>query len=902
MAGEINIVYPSQYETEVLLKDGSRMRLRPIKREDIERWLAFISRLSPRTKYLRFHHIPVLGREDAIRFCTVDYKDTFAFVAEMLRGQREDIVAIGRYYRLPKKSTAEVAFVIEDSYQGRGIGTRLMEWLANVARDSGITDFEASVLAENEEMMTVFRDYGFHIISRLEEGEYYVTFPIARTRRVVKKEEERERISTLASLSFILSPRSIAVIGASRSPDTIGNLFFECLMKSGFSGVVYPVNPKAEAVMSVKAYPSVLDIPGKVDLAVIIVPAQFVVKVADECGGKDVRALIVISDGFREVGKEGAAREEELRYVTLGHGMRLVGPNCMGVINTEPAVKMNASFSPYYPPHGNIGFLSQSGAMGLAILDYARKFNMGISSFVSVGNRADISSNDLLQYWEQDPATRVILLYLESFGNPRKFGRIARRVSAIKPIVAVKSGTTAAGSRAASSHTGALATSEIASEALFRQAGIIKVGIMAELFDVAILLANQPVPKGRRVAILTNGGGPGVLAADACENNGLILPQFSSGTQHKLASIIKRISSFFNPLDVTAGATQDEFSAVLKVLAGDKDFDAAIVLAIPPTIVPSEAMGNAIRQAAPAFKRNEKPLLACLMGREGSARNLVAGSNCIPCYDFPEDAVSALAKVAGYGELLTRPKGTIPRIRGIKRERACRIVKSALTRTARRPLWLSAEEIAELVNCYGIRITETLVARTAAEAANLASRTGFPVAIKLASSTIVHKTDVGGVILDLKSESEVKSAFGNIKARLIEIGRQQEMEGVTVQRMVTGGIEAIVGVIEDPSFGPLIMFGLGGIYAELLKDVAVRLHPLTDLDARELISSIKMAKLFQGFRGTPVSDTEALEDLLLRLSALVEDIPQISELDFNPVKVMPLEEGYWVVDARIMLR
>jgi acetyl coenzyme A synthetase (ADP forming)-like protein len=902
MTSESEIVYPAQYETEVLLKDGSIMRLRPIKGEDVERWLAFVSRLSPRTKYLRFHHIPTLSREDAIRFCNVDYKDTFAFVAEVLRDKHEEIVAIGRYYRLPDKSTAEVAFVIEDPYQGKGIGTKLMEWLANVARDNDITAFEASVLAENEEMMTVFRDYGFHIISRLEEGEYHVSFPIARTGRVVKKEAERERLSTLASLGSILSPHSVAVIGASRKPGTIGRLIFECIMENGFSGVVYPVNPNAEAVGAVKAYDSVLDVPGDVDLAVIVVPARLVASVADECGRKGVRSVIVISDGFRERGEEGAARERELRYVALGHGMRLVGPNCMGVINTDPSVRLNASFSLVYPPQGNVAFLSQSGAMGLAILDYTSKLNMGISSFVSVGNRADISANDLLQYWEQDPATQVILLYLESFGNPRKFSRIARRVSRFKPIVAVKSGVTAAGSRAASSHTGALATSEVASEALFRQAGIIRVSTMSELFDVATLLANQPVPKGRRVAIVTNGGGPGILAADACESYGLTLPAFSAEAISKLKAAIKRDIAINNPLDVTAGARGDEFVGVLKVLAKDPGIDSVFVIFIPPTVVDPAEMDDAIRQAAPLFRRCEKPLLACIMGGPSFRGKLGSGGRFVPNYAFPEDAVLALSKVAGYGESLQRPKGSIPKIRGIKREKARRIIESALTRTVARPLWLSAEEISGLLNAYGIRVVETVVAGTVAEAASLASRIGFPVAVKLASATIVHKTDVGGVRLDLKSEGEVKAAFEDIKSRLTEMGRQDEMAGVIVQRMVRGGVETIVGVTQDPSFGPLIMFGLGGIYAELMKDVAVRLHPLTDIDARELVGSIRMARLFQGFRGAPLSDTEALEDLLLRLSALVEDVPQIAELDLNPVKVMPKGEGCWVVDARVMLR
>ena len=894
--------YPSHYETEVLLKDGSRIILRPIRSEDIEGWLDFVSRLSRRTKYLRFHSLPKLGRDDAIRFCTVDYNNTFAFVAEVRGDQRKDIVAIGRYYRLPKRHSAEVAFAIEDAYQGKGIGTKLMEWLANVARENGITSFEADVLGENREMMGVFRAYGFHVESELSGGVYHITFPIARTKRVVKKEEERERIATVASVRSLLYPRSVAVIGASTKPGTVGQLPFQCIMENKFSGVVYPVNPNVESVMSVKAYPSVLDVPGNVDLALIIVPAQFVPKVTDECGRKGVHSIIVISDGFKERGAEGSERERELRDITLGHGMRLVGPNCMGIINTDPAMKLNATFSQIYPPRGNVAFLSQSGGLGLAILDYAKNLNIGISTFISVGNRADISANDMLQYWEQDPATKVILLYLESFGNPRKFARIARRVSAVKPIVVVKSGSSPAGSRAASSHTGALATSEIASEALFRQAGMIRVNTLEELFAVATALSHQPVPRGKRVAIVTNGGGPGILAADACENHGLELPEFSPEIIEKLRSINKRDIVIHNPLDLTGSANEEQYEGVLKLLATDKGNDAVIIIFAPPVIVSSKGMENAIRRVAPVFLRHRKPLLACLMGQRGFTAKLDFKDKLVPSYSFPEEAVLALAKAVKYGEWLRKPKGTISKIRGIKRERARKIIETAMTRSAERPLWLSPKEINNLLGCYGIRFAETLMATTADEATAAAARVGFPVAVKLSSPTIVHKTDVGGVKLDLESEIAVKRAFNDIKSGLSKAGRQHEMEGVTVQHMINGGIETIVGVTLDPSFGPLIMFGLGGVYAELIKDVAVRLHPLTDSDARELVRSIKMSNLLDGFRGSPPSDTESLEDLLLRLSALVEDIPQIAELDFNPVKVMPRGEGYWIVDARIMLR
>jgi acetyl coenzyme A synthetase (ADP forming)-like protein len=895
--------YPSQYETEVLLKDGSRILLRPIRQDDAERWLAFFQRQSEQTKYLRFQGDPgEMGPEDALRFCTVDYKNTFALVGEVQREKRKEIIAIGRYYRLPNKRSAKVAFAIEDAYHGKGIGTRLIEWLANAARDNGITVFEGDVLAENERMMSVLRDYGFHIDSELKCGVYHVTITIAKSRRVERKEAERERLSTIASIRNVLSPRSVAVIGASRQPGSIGQLVFQNIMEGGFSGVVYPVNPKADAIMAVKAYPSILNVPGEVDLAVIIVPTQFVARVADECGRKGVRAIIVITDGFRERGREGAIREEELRDIALGHGMRLVGPNCMGIINADPKVRLNASFSRVFPPRGNIAFLSQSGAMGLVILEYASDLNMGISGFVSVGNRADISSNDLLQYWEDDSATRVILLYLESFGNPHKFSRIARRVSAKKPIVVVKSGTTLVGSRAASSHTGALATPEVVSDALFRQAGIIRVDSIAELFDVATLLSSQPPPEGKKLVIVTNGGGPGILAADASEEQGLTLPELSSETADKLGQLIKRDIRVGNPLDLTGSVTPQEFEGSLRVLVEDDSVDAVLAVFVPAAVVDSTLVEDAIRRVSPMYQRRKKPLLVCFMGQRGFKARLGKQGSFVPCYPFPEDAVSALAKAVEYRDLVKKPGGAVPRIKGIKRERARRIIETAMSRNKQRPFWLSTEEMVGLLDCYGIHTVETAVAGSANEAATLAARTGFPVVVKLNSSTITHKTDVGGVVLDLNSKDEVKEAFNEIKKKLAALGRESEMEGVTIQRMISGGVEIIAGVTQDPTFGPLIMFGLGGVQAELLKDIVLRLHPLTEVDANEMVSSIKMARLFDGFRGAPPSDIKAVPDLLLRLSAMVEDIPQIAELDFNPVKVMALGEGYRVVDARISLK
>jgi acetyl coenzyme A synthetase (ADP forming)-like protein len=717
-----------------------------------------------------------------------------------------------------------------------------------------------------------------------------------------REKKEVEESSNLESLRPLLSPKTVAIIGASRHPTTIGYRLLQCMVEGGFTGTVYPVNPNAESIMSIKAYPSVLDITDDIEMAIIAVPAKLVAKIAEECGTKGVRALIVISDGFREVGPEGAMLEEQLTGIIRKYGMRVVGPNCMGIINTDDSVKMNATFSPVFPPPGNVAFMSQSGAMGLTILEHANNLNLGVSTFVSAGNRIDVESNELLEYWENDPSTKVILLYLESFGSPRKFARIARRISRKKPVVVVKSGSTPAGSRAAASHTGAIATSDVTIDALFHHAGIIRVNTMEELFDVATLLSNQPLPMGRRLAIITNGGGPGIIAADASARNGLVLPQFSPENEGKLKSVALRDIRINNPLDVTAGSTPEEFCRMLQILADDDDNDAVLAMFVPPVAIQLSEMENAIRKVAPIYWRRRKPLLACFLGERGFRAKLGSQGRFVPSYPFPEEAISALVRAVEYVETRDKSKGKILRFQGLKKEKAHRIIELALTRSEGKPVWLAASEAYNLLNCYGIRYPNMAVARTAEEAAAAASRLHFPVAVKLDSLSLVHKTDVGGVFLGLNSEGEVHQAFDNIKSKLVGLGRQNEMAGVVVQEMINGGIETIAGVTQDPSFGPLIMFGSGGVYAELIKDVILRLNPLTDLDAEEMVTSIKMAKLFEGYRGSPPSDVKAIEELLLRLSAMVEDIPQIDELDFNPVMVMPREEGYWVIDAKILVK
>ncbi|MFO8010336.1 MAG: GNAT family N-acetyltransferase [Dehalococcoidia bacterium] len=892
-----------KYKTAVLLRDGSTLYLRPVGPEDHDKIVNLFSRLSQHSLYLRFHHVLAhMSQEEARRFSDVDFENSFALGAILGEDTEEKIIGLGHFYRLPGGERAEAAFVVEDAYQGLGIGSHLLEQLVVMARDAGIRTFEASILAENEDMLQVLQHSGFHIAEELESGVYQMEMDLAPTPSVERMSAEREKVASIASLQAFLKPHSVAVIGASKNSGSIGNKVFHNLLQQGLNGVVYPVNPNAKVVRSVSAFPSVLDIPGEVELAIVVVPASLVNKAVQECGRKGVRGVVVISAGFGETGSEGLKRQQILVDTARSYGMRMVGPNCMGVINTDPDVNMNATFSPVFPPVGNVAMASQSGALGLAILEYTRALNLGLSTFVSVGNRADVSSNDLLQYWEEDPATKVILLYLESFGNPAKFGRIARRVAARKPIIAVKSGRTAAGSRAAASHTGAMATTEVASDALFKQAGIIRVDTLEQLFDVANLLSHQPLPEGKRVAILTNGGGPAILTADACSDQGLELPSLSKNTISKLKRFLPGEATYANPIDMTAGSAATEYRKALKILAREENIDILIVIFIPPIVTDPEGMARAIREAIPLFRDNGKTLVASFMSSRGAPSELGSmEEGYVPTFTFPETTAGALARAYEYSEWLKRPGGKIPRFTDIDKRKAARIVKEALARSKARPLWLEASTAIELLNAYGIHVATSRIAQSAREAATAAGEIGFPVTVKLISKTITHKTEVGGVALDLRNKREVERAFNGIRRRLKEMGRGDEMGGVIVQKMVKGGLEMMAGVTQDPSFGPLIVFGYGGIYTELYKDVTFRIHPLTDLDAREMVRSIKAFELLEGWRGSKRADIESIEDMLLRISAMVEDIPEITELDLNPLKVKAAGKGYTVVDVRIMI-
>jgi acetate---CoA ligase (ADP-forming) len=602
--------------------------------------------------------------------------------------------------------------------------------------------------------------------------------------------------------------------------------------------------------------------------------------------------LVIISAGFSETGEEGIARQRRLMDVCRASGMRVIGPNCMGIMNTDPNVKLDASFAPLFPPRGRVGFSSQSGALGLAVIDYAHQLGLGMSTFVSVGNKADISGNDLINYWENDLETDLILLYLESFGNPRKFSRICRRVAKKKPIVAVKSGRSSAGARATSSHTGALlAASDVTVDALFTQAGVIRTDTLNELFDVASLLANQPPPEGRRVVIITNAGGPGILCADACEAEGLVVGPLPDGMRKDLEEFLPPEASTANPVDMIASASAEDYKRVIQLVAASEEIDSIIVIFIPPLVTRPEDVAGAISEATANLAR-EIPLLTVFMSSHGVPEELSGHGVRIPSYAFPEDAARALARSTDYGMWRKRPDGTVPEFPEARHDEAAAIIAEAL---ADEPEWLSPQQTAGLFNCYGLPLIEQRLVRTPEEAAKATAELGVPVAMKAVAPGLVHKTEAGGVRLGLEGAEEVRTAADEMKDSVRAAGH--EVEQFLLQPMVGEGVEMIVGIAHDPSFGPVIACGAGGTAVELLSDVSVRLTPLTDEDASGMIRRLATYPLLEGYRGSTPVDVAALEDLLLRVSAMVEAHPEILEMDCNPVKVMP--EGASIVDARV---
>ncbi|HZR23798.1 MAG TPA: GNAT family N-acetyltransferase [Vicinamibacterales bacterium] len=896
---------PSTDEAAVraVLRDGSLVSLRVAEPRDHDAIRRFFHELSPESRRRRFFAIAEPSDALITRLCqSDDPKTTLSLLA--LRHVDNEVrpIAVGSYFTVGH-GAAEVAFAVSDQFQGKGIGTVLLEKLATIAADHGFRRFEATTLPENASMLEVFHESGFEIRSKTEAGTIAVQLSLDPTHETVALAERRMALATAASLKPLLEPRSVAIIGASRDPNSIGHRILSALRRDGFTGGIYPVNPRATELDGYRCYPSLAQIPSGVDLAIIAVPHDLVLSVVDDCAAATIKSLVVITAGFAEAGAEGRARQSALVEKVRAYGMRMVGPNCMGVLNADPALKLNASFSPIFPPAGSVALSSQSGALGMAILELANERSVGLSTFVSVGNKADVSGNDLLQYWEQDARTSVILLYLESFGNPRRFARLARRIGRTKPIVCVKAGRTRAGSRAAGSHTAALAASDTAVDALFRQSGVLRADTLNEMFDIAACLESQPLPAGRRVAVVTNAGGPGILAVDACESAGLTVVEFSAETRGRLAEFLPAEASIGNPVDMVASAGPEEYRRAIEVALTAPDADALIVIFTPVDFNRIEPTLDAIRAGIVAGRQGagaHKPILAVLMAEPGHVKPLRVGDERVPAYAFPENAARALAKVAGYAQWRSQTPGLLWTFEDIRADEARDVCRGA--RAQRGEGWLTGDETRAVLGAFGLPLAASTMAHTADEAAALAQVIGFPVAAKLAARTLTHKSDIGVVRLNLTSDAAVRRAFNDIMARGRAFASPTDIEGVLIQSMITGGVETMIGVSDDPLFGPLVAFGLGGIHVEVLGDVQFRVAPLTDRDVDEVIHGIRGLPLLRGYRGHAPADVDALRDLLLRVSRLAVEVPELAELDLNPVIALPPGHGCRIVDARILIR
>lgn len=896
----------------LLLRDGTVASVRVSTPDDQDAIRRFFHDLSPESRRKRFFTSSEPSASLIERMAdSADPSRALTLLVHRVKSDDVRPVAIASYMAVNRR-VAEVAFAVDDSFHGRGLATVLLERLAALASRQGFERFQASTFADNYAMLEVFRDSGFEIRSKANAGVVDVQLSLTMSAEGLHWAEERDRAATAASLEPMLRPSAVAVIGASRDPASIGRRVFDAVRSSGFRGPVYPVNAVAQEIDGVACIASARNLPAGTDLAVIAVPAPQVLGVVDECAAAHVKSVVVISAGFAEAGPEGRTLQHALVERVRHHGMRMVGPNCMGVLNAAAGVRLNASFSPLMPPAGRVSLLSQSGALGIAIIELAIERKVGLSSFVSVGNKADVSGNDLLQFWEHDPDTSVMLLYLESFGNPRRFARLARRIGRTKPIVAVKAGRTRAGSRAAGSHTAALAASDIAVDALFEQSGVIRADTIDEMFDVAACLDAQPLPPGRRVAIITNAGGPGILAVDACVAAGLEVVEFSEETRDRLHAFLRPEANLANPVDMIASAGPTEYRRTIEVALAAPEVDAVIVIFTPVERRTEPDTLRAIREGIAAGRAGGglgKPVLSCVLAEPGAPAPLTveytlpgasqAVHETVPAYSFPENAARALGKIAAYAAWRAQPPAlfwSFDDIRADDARELCRAIADG-----RGADWLTAEETRRVLNAFGLPLLPTVVAHSADEAAALAAVFGYPVVAKLQVRRLLHKSDVGAVQVGLTTERAVRGAFRDLSAIAEQHGPidPTEGEGVVIQPMIAGGVETMVGITEDPLFGPLVAFGLGGIHVEVLGDVRFRIAPLTDRDADELLRGIRGYKLLEGYRGHPPVDLDALRELLLRVARLAEEVPEIAELDLNPVIALPPGNGCRIVDARI---
>jgi acyl-CoA synthetase (NDP forming)/GNAT superfamily N-acetyltransferase len=873
---------PEQLGTDALAADGSVVRLRPVTPDDATALSELHARGSAKNLQLRFFAVPgerALATEVArlVRPAGLDHD---VVVAQ----QGETLVGVASYERIPAVdqsdpgSRAEFAVFVDDAYHGRGVGTLLLEHLAANARRRGVTELVGEVMAGNTGMLRVAHDLSARS-SALDQGVFNVGLLTAVDDAALAVADARDRTAERASLRPLFAPRAVAVVGAGRATG-IGHAVLQSLVESHFAGNLYVVNPHATTVAGIASYPSLTAIGDTVDLAVIAVPAAAVAGVLTDAGTAGVRAAVILSAGFGETGS--GQTQAELVRIARGHGIRLVGPNCLGVLNTDPSVRLAATFSPVLPPAGGLALASQSGAVGIAVLDHAARTGAGVSSFVSLGNKADVSGNDLLAYWYDDPATTAVALYLESFGNPRRFARIARALARRKPVIAVFSGRSVAGQRAGASHTAAAASPDVAVDTLCAQAGIIRTDHLGELLDAARMLTDQPLPAGNRLAILGNAGGVNVLAADAAEPAGLVIPQPSD----QLHAQLDRLAPGGNPLDLGAGATPTAFADALDLFATSGEVD-AILLVLAATR--ANDVATILDTLAPVADRHRGlPLAVVVLGAHGAQ---TLGQRRAPIYDLPERAISALGKAARYAAWRLEPLGAQPILSHVDSQGARTVVNTALEHGGG---WQPHSNIADILTRYGIPVIPTAATVGEAAVATQAAQLGFPVAIKAADPGLVHKSDVGAVKLDIRDEDQARTAYRDIATAL---GTPDP--AVLIQPMALGQIELVAGIVHDPLFGSLIMTGLGGIHTELLADRAFRLVPMTDRDARHMWRSLRAAPLLTGYRGSKAVNTDAVEDLLLRLGRLAEELPEVAELDLNPILVTG--DGVLVVDAKMRL-
>ena len=848
----------------MLLRDGRTAHLRPISSEDRDLLVEFYEQVSAESKYLRFFApMPRLSDRDLERFTRVDHVDRVAFVLTV--GGK--MLAVGRFDREPRRADgsggdeAEVAFLVQDRHQGRGIAQLLLEHLAQAGRERGVAKFVAEVLPENQRMIRIFREAGYTVAGGFEDGVMRFEFPIDSTDTSIAVMQAREHRAEAASIERFFAASSVAVIGASRRHDTIGQTLVRNLVLGDYRGRVYVVNPAAGSVAGMPAYPSVSDIPDDVDVAVVAVPAEAVQDVVLDCAAKGVGGLVVISSGFAETGEEGRLRQRRLVGLARSYGMRLVGPNALGIINTSADVSLNASLSPLMPPRGRAGFFCQSGALGVAILEKVARRGLGLSTFVSAGNRADVSGNDLLQYWEEDQDTEVVLLYLESIGNPRKFSRITRRVSRRKPIVAVRSGRTTQGVPMGHA-VRSIAAPSAAVDAMFRQSGVIQVDTLDEMFDVAQIVAHQPLPKGPRVAVVGNSDALGLLAADAAAAAGLRV-------QRSVA--------------LGADATAEDFEQALDAAIDDPDVDSVVAVFIPPLNTTGEEVANVL---AAVGEQSEKPLVSTFLATEGVPELLrvpdvagsTAGRGSVPSYAAPETAVRALGRVVEYAAWLQRPEGDVVVPEQVDGPAARALVNRVL---AEQPdgRALTHEELRELLAAYGVDLWQRLEVSSLEDAVAAGKRLGWDVVLKATAEHLRDRPDLAHVWRNIDNGDEMRDAWDTMH----QIIDEPAAAGFVVQKVAAPGVPVGIGAMEDPLFGPVISFGVSGAATELLGDRSYRIPPMHSGEAAAMVREVKAAPLLFGYRGSEHVDVEAIEHLLLRLAQLKNDLPQLSAVELSLV-------------------